>query len=330
MKPGAKRAAAWGLKLAVMAGLLAFLYSRVDVAKFREALGDFRWGWLPVVYALLFANTLLNSWKWSLLLEADGVEIPLRGLVCSHLIGTFFNLFLPSSIGGDAYRVVDVGRRGGSGAKSFAAVFGERLAGFLALAVWGLAFSAVGWRHLADKRILWCPLAVFALMGAMVALVVQRTWLLAAWEALGGRRLAKLDRFVRDFLGSIAHYREQPGVVGKVFGLSMVFQMIAITIIWSISKLLGWTVPFSLFCIFVPLITLGEALPISIFGIGVRDGLYVLFFTGGAGVPREESLVLAAVYVAISVTYSLVGGVLFLVRGAGTRGGGTPPATAAA
>lgn len=323
MKPGAKKALTWGVKLAVMAGLLAFLYSRVDLGKFREALGDFRWGWLPVVYALLFANTLLNSWKWSLLLEADGVKIPLRGLVCSHLIGTFFNLFLPSSIGGDAYRVVDVGRRGGSGAKSFAAVFGERLAGFLALAVWGLAFSAVGWRHLTDKRILWCPVAVFALMGAMVALVVQQRLLLAMWEGLGGRRLTKLDAFLRNFLASIAHYREQPAVVARVFGLSMVFQMIAITTIWSISKLLGWTVPFSLFCIFVPLITLGEALPISIFGIGVRDGLYVLFFTGGAGVPREESLVLAAVYVAISVAYSLVGGVVFLLRpGAGKGDGG--------
>ena len=44
MKPGAKKALTLGVKLAVMAGLLAVLYSRVDLGKFREALGDFRWG----------------------------------------------------------------------------------------------------------------------------------------------------------------------------------------------------------------------------------------------------------------------------------------------
>ena len=76
--------------------------------------------------------------------------------------------------------------------------------------------------------------------------------------------------------------------------------------------------PFVYFCIFVPLITLGEALPISIFGIGVRDSLYVLFFAQG-GASREQALSLALVYVLITIVYSLLGGVLFLLRRAPAR-----------
>ena len=73
------------------------------------------------------------------------------------------------------------------------------------------------------------------------------------------------------------------------------------------------------FCIFVPLITLGEALPISIFGIGVRDSLYVFFFAQG-GASREQALALALVYVLITIVYSLVGGALFLLRRPAKRG----------
>ena len=252
-------------KLAVMAGLLAVLYRNVDFTAFRAALAGLAWGWIPLIYILLLLNTALNSWKWGLLLQADGIAIPLRSLMCSHLIGTFFNLFLPSSIGGDAYRVVDVGRR--AGAKSFAAVFA----------------------------------------------VVQRTWLVAVWRLFRLDRLHKLDAFLHRFLDSLAGYHADRRLVAVVFGLSLVFQMIAITTIFCISQALHWDVPFVYFCIFVPLITLGEALPVSIFGIGVRDGLYVFFFAQ-AGAAREQALALALVYVLITIVYSLLGGALFLLR----------------
>ena len=255
-------------KLAVMAGLLALLYRKVDFADFRAALAGLQWGWLPIIYVLLFVNTVLNSWKWGLLLRADGIRMSLGSLICSHLIGTFFNLFLPSSIGGDAYRVVDVGRRAHAGAKSFAAVFAERLMGFLALALWGLLFTAIGWARLPDPRILFLPVVVFVLMGALVFAVIQRTWLTAVWNFLRLNRARRLDAFLSRFLDSLAGYHADRKLVAVVFVLSLVFQMIAITTIFLISQALNWSVPFIFFCIFVPLITLGEALPISIFGIG--------------------------------------------------------------
>ena len=305
-------------KLAVMAALLAALYRHVDFAAFRASLAGLQWAWIPLIYALLFANTALNSWKWGLLLRADGISIPLRSLMCSHLIGTFFNLFLPSSIGGDAYRVVDVGRRAGAGAKSFAAVFAERLAGFLALAVWGLLFSAIGWSRLPDKRMLFLPVIVFGLMAGMVFALVQRRALVAVWRFLRMDRLKKLDAFLHRFLDSMAGYHADRKLIAVVFGLSLAFQMLAITTIFCISRALHWDASFVYFCIFVPLITLGEALPISIFGIGVRDSLDVFFFAQG-GASREQALSMALVYVLITLVYSLFGGGLFLLRRAPAR-----------
>lgn len=304
----------WGwVKLLVMAALLSFLYWKIDFAQFADALKNFAWAALPAAYGMLFFNTCLNSWKWGLLLASDGVRLPFPRLVASHLVATFFNLFMPSSIGGDVYRIVDVGISAG-GARSFASVFCERLVGFLALAVWGLAFSAVGWRDLPDKRILLLPIAVFALMAAMTAAVVQRRALEWAMRLFRVDRIApKLHAFARGVLDSVAVYRARPRLLLGVFALSLVFQMVVITTIFLLSRALGWAVPFPYFCIFVPLITLGEALPISIFGIGVRDGLYVFFFSF-AGVAREKALALSMVYVFVSILYSLLGGVVFLFK----------------
>ncbi len=299
-------------KLAVMAALLAMLYRNVDFAAFQAALTELRWGWLPLIYGLFLLNTIISSSKWKMLLASDGVHVPLGRLLSSYLIATFFNLFMPSSIGGDAYRVVDAGRHGGS-AKSFASVLADRLTGFLALAIWGLLFSAMGWSRLPDKRILWLPVLVFGLMATMVFALVQRRMLVAVLRAFRIDRWTKLDAFIHRVLDSMAAYHGDRRLMAKVFGISLFFQMMAITIIFCISKAMGWQVPFIYFCIFVPLITLGEALPISIFGIGVRDSLYVFFFAQG-GATREQALSLALVYVLITIGYSLLGGVLFLLR----------------
>lgn len=299
-------------KLAVMTVLLVLLYRHVDFAAFRSALAGLRWSWLPLIYALFLLNTVVSSLKWSLLLKADGVHVPLLKLTVSYLIGAFFNLFLPSSIGGDAYRVVNTGRHGGA-AKSFASVFADRLTGFLALAIWGLLFSAIGWSRLPDKRILLLPVLVFGLMAGLVFALVQRTWLVAVLRFLRIDRLKKLDAFLHKFLDSMAGYHGNRRLLVQVFALSLFFQMMAILIIFIISQAMNWHVPIIYFCIFIPLITLGEALPISIFGIGVRDGLYVFFF-GQAGVAREQALSFALVYVLITIVYSLLGGVLFLNR----------------
>lgn len=300
------------VKLVVMAGLLAVLYRNVDFAEFGAALVGLRWGWVPLIYALFLMNTTLSAWKWKMLLASDGVRVPLASLLSSYLIGTFFNLFLPSSIGGDSYRVVEASRHGGA-AKSFASVFADRLTGFLALAIWGLLFSAIGWSSLPDKRILWLPVLVFGMMAGLVFALVQRTWLVAVLHAFRIDRLKKIDEFLRRFLDSMAGYHANRLLLAKVFAISLFFQMMAIVIIFCISQALGWQVPFIYFSIFVPLITLGEALPISIFGIGVRDSLYVFFFAQG-GATCEQALSMALVYVLITLVYSLLGGVLFLLR----------------
>ncbi len=322
-----KRARRWLplLKLAVGVGLMTWLYARADLGEFRRVFRSPAL-WLVVpIYGILFLNTVISALKWRLLLRADGIDIRWGTLVRSYLVATFFNLFLPSSIGGDAYRVYDVARRSSRAAEGFASVFADRLTGFFAVTLWGLLFALVGLSRLPNRRILLVPAAVFAAIALLVALLLQRRLLRWGLRVLRLDRVPGLGGFVEKFLGSIALYRRNAPLLRRALGISLVFQFLAIYGIYLISRLLTLDIPLLYFCVFIPLITLVEALPISIFGLGIRDASYVFFFSQ-VGVTREAALSLALLYLAVTVVYAAAGGIVFLLRGAPGRAPADPPA----
>ena len=307
------------IKLCVSAALLGYIVSRSDL----EAVGNVFsglafWMLLPIV-ALYFLNTLISAWKWSLLLGADGFDIPLPSLVRSYLIGTFFNIFLPSSIGGDAYRIYDVSRQSSRTAGSLASVFADRLTGFLALSAWGLLFSLAGLSLLPEKSIVLIPLSCFlALLLAVAALLL---WGRRAVSLFRLDRFPGVARFAGKVLDSIDAYRSNVRVLLAAAALSLLFQFLVIFLVFMMGLMLQLQAPFLVYCMFVPLITLLEALPVSIYGMGVRDISYVFFFSL-AGVPREEALSLSLVFLAVSIFYAFAfGGSAFLTR----RTGGALP-----
>lgn len=303
------------VKIAFSACLLFFLYSRADWTSFREIFSQASLVYLLPIFVLCFLNTLASAFKWELLLKADGIDVGLWRLTRSYLIGTFFNLFLPSSIGGDAYRIYDVSKRSSRAAEGFASVFADRFTGFLAIAAWGLVFSLAGFRRLPEPRIILIPAAVFAMMVIMVWMLLQQRLLLWGLRLFHLDRVAALQDFVRKFLNSISTYRKNRILLVKALSISLAFQLSMIVIVWMMGLTLGFDIGVLPFAIFIPLITLIEALPISIYGLGVRDGAYVFFFTQ-VGISKEAALSLALLYVAITFVYAAVfGGTAFLTRG---------------
>jgi uncharacterized protein (TIRG00374 family) len=311
------------LKAAVSAALLGLVLSRVDPAAVGAVFaGIVPWLFLPVI-TLYFVNTLISAWKWSLLLGADGFAIPFPSLVRSYLIGTFFNIFLPSSIGGDAYRVWDLSRRSSRTAEGFASVFADRLTGFLALSAWGLLFSLVGLSFLGDKSIVLLPLLAFIVLLSAVPVMLRWGRPLLALFRLD--RHPAVMRFFDRMVSSADAYRTSPGLLFRAALLSLLFQFLVIFLVYLMGGMLRLGAPFLAYCMFVPLITLIEALPVSIYGMGVRDVSYVFFFTR-AGATQEQALSLSLLFLLVSIFYAFTfGGVAFLTRRPPGAGGGAPP-----
>jgi len=310
-------------KLAVSAGLLWVVYSRIPLSDFRAHLQAFRPIGLVPIFALLLVNSLLSAWKWQILLRADGLPVPLPKLFGSYLIGTFFNIFLPSSIGGDAYRVYDLARYTEKLPNAFASVLADRLSGFLALVILALVASI--------------PVAVQAGMPLLVAIPVVAgiaitvgIFILSHPAATGTfmrltrlGRITPLARFVEKCSACFVIYSRKPGVVARIMAISFAFQLSVIFCVYLMGTSLGIRASFLYYAAFVPIICLLEALPISIYGLGVRDAAYAFFF-GLVGFGKIQTRALALLFLIINVCYALVGGVLFLLKRGRTAADAAP------
>lgn len=303
-------------KLGLTALLLWALYRKLSFADLSGMVASLRPAPVLAFIALLFVNTFLSALKWRLLLRADGVDIPLGRLFASYLIGSFFNLFLPSNIGGDAYRVVSAGA-GGALSKSFTSVLADRFSGFVALAAFGLAASLVGFRLFQGRPALLLPLAGFVAILAAIGIAMRRTWMerILAWTRVS--RIAKLRDFALKCSDSFEHYLGNRGLLLRIMGISFLFQAIVVLCIrlLCMSMPAAQTPPWLDFFVFVPIISILEALPVTIFGIGLRDTGYFLFFTqSGVADPNAQALAISLLYMAATVAYTSIGGCLFLAR----------------
>jgi len=111
-----RSATSLALRIAVSAALLGWLATWVDLGAVGRQLAGFGLGNVLVILALQLVNTALKSYKWQQLLAADAIELSHASAFASYMVGTFFSVFLPTAIGGDAVRAIDAGRRSGRGA----------------------------------------------------------------------------------------------------------------------------------------------------------------------------------------------------------------------
>jgi glycosyltransferase 2 family protein len=262
---------------------------------------------------LLLTNTVLSAQKWRLLLQADAVRIPLSTLTATYLIGSFFNMFLPSNIGGDSYRIYDIAQKSSQGMRSAASVFADRFSGFLALVILSCLASIGVAAHLGRPLFIVAPLLILILLLMVLYALVRQGPVRFFVRLFRLDRVELVTRLLEKFFLSIENYGANRKLLTQVMLISFTFQMSVICVVFLLARSLHAQTEFVYFMAFVPLIALMEALPVSIYGLGVRDIGYVFFF-GQAGMADTQTRALAMLFLTMTVCYSLIGGLLYLYR----------------
>ncbi|MCI5121077.1 MAG: hypothetical protein D3908_07805 [Candidatus Electrothrix sp. AUS4] len=126
-------------------------------------------------------------------------------------------------------------------------------------------------------------------------------------------RFSFLVKLTEKFFLSFQCYGADRKLLTQVMLISFVFQLSVIFIVQLLALALHASVSFFYFSAFVPLITLMEALPISVFGLGLRDVGYVFFF-GWVGMSDVQTRSLALLFLGTSMGYSLIGGLVYMFR----------------
>ena len=319
-----------GLKVFGTLVLVAFLLTKLPLREVEAALHSPRWGWLMLSFAIYAVSAVLGAWQWALILRGVGINATWAEISRLYHIGLFFNNFLPANIGGDAWKILDLGARDGRRAGVLAATLLDRLIGLAALTL--LACVAMGVAGAMD-----IPLPPVSL-----ALLPVGVLLFAAMAALLSRRLGTmlvqmavrvgLGRFagpLTQFAGDLHRLRPRVAWLNGVFGLSLGIQLLRLLTHLAAARGLGLELDLAAslqLLVLIPLLALSLTLPISINGIGLRESVSASLLTwAGLAAPQAVAMELAAYLV--QVAYSLVGGLmLWRHRRPAATDPGTPPA----
>jgi glycosyltransferase 2 family protein len=302
------------MKIGVSLLLLGYLLRTTDLQALIDRIrqGDLL---LLVLAVVLYGGMImLSTWRWRTLISAQGYDASLRELSASYLVATFFNNFLPSNIGGDLIRVRDSSRLTGSKTTSLAIIAVDRILGFAALyalaaGAFLLGGSAV--RHLAGARVV---LLGLSLLFATLAFLYFREG--TARAVMAGSGLARI-RWARERFEvvqeAVHEYRRNFRAVLAAFGASLMLQTLFIYYYFAIARSLR--IPLSLTACFlmVPLCTLVQTIPISFNGWGIRESVFVLYFSQ-VGLAKDSALAFSLLGAGLVVLLSLSGAVVWTSR----------------
>lgn len=300
------------LRLTVSVVLLGIIIWQIDLGHVLELLRDVDPLWLTIGFGLAIPGILVSTLKWQILLRVQGIDgFGFLRLWTLYFLGIFFSSFLPTEVGGDAVRSYFVGRPYGKVAQALAAAFIERVTGFGAVIIYAVLGSILNW-SLAQTYGL-SVISFGALLAVLIGLPVVTHPRLGAWLRTWtiGHRMTWIWDKIQSFQRGLSLYR-QPGVLTTAMIISFVNQAISIIAIYAYGAAIGLFLDMQVLLLIVPIIILIGVLPISVSGLGIREGAFVVLLTAVGTSPGHAFTVALLSRVGL-VLPALIGGLLYAV-----------------
>jgi uncharacterized protein (TIRG00374 family) len=304
------------LQAAITLFLLWWIFRKPETrASMAQALKTADYLWL--VPGLLSAGIacLLQTERWRLLMKVQGISLGWIRTLRVYMIGLFFNLFLLGATGGDIVKIFYTMRETATKkSAAFLSVLVDRMMGLLAL----VAITAVlGVLRFSDfvKLPYYITGTVVLVMGVMTGAVaagflVDRFHLahkLPSWLPLRAK--------IVEFAAAFSVYARDMKVMALTFGLSIPAHLFNFLAFYFAARAFGaFTQSSGIMDIFtvMPLINTITALPISLSGFGVREGLFAEIFYKLFGTAEGMASIISITGFMMTVFWALVGGAVYL------------------
>lgn len=296
------------LRIAVSAALLTYLATKIHFEQAfpkRPHFSNFVWFGLGVLS--VFGGVWLSAWRWQRVLAVFDVHVRVARLLAISLAGLFVGNVLPSTIGGDVVRVSRCTRDGAAREHALASVVLERLTGFLVLPAFVVLGFAI-WPGLATKGSAWVALMVAGIALTLLVVIL----ILAASPRIAGRFQHHRNwmRFIGAVHLGVDRMRREPLEATMVLIAACAFQCTTIATVFFAVHTVGAEVPIAAVIASGAAVAMVQVLPISLSGLGVREGMFALLLHG-LGVPTGKSVAIGLCWYAMTLVASIAGGPTF-------------------
>lgn len=273
---------------------------------------------LGLAFLLLLVPTTLGIVRWRMLLRVQGIHLTAYQATWIVATGQFFNAFLLGATGGDVFKAWYAANAApDQKAVAVLSVAVDRLVGLVGLFVVASAVTLLNLpvllEHPETKGLVYMVVGGLIAVILVLALATQRHRITAQpwWDRVWQRLPAK--QVFGQLSESYRLYEKQPGTLIIALVLSFGVHLFCVLVAWLIGQALGIEqarlVHYLVYC---PIINAIAAVPVTVSGLGVREGAFIFFF-GLQGVSDSQSVALSLIYYATSLGLCLVCGLLFLL-----------------
>lgn len=301
----------FGLRAAFSVAVLAWVIHTTDAAELITTMREADARYLLIGGGLYFGSDLLSAKKLQVFLRSQRVS--LASVWKYYYLGKLFNSFLPTTIGGDAVKARAIERRFDE-FNAYSAVFMERFTGLLAL----LGITIAATMLFTQSVPFFVYLAVYAVFLPTVLVVSSVMWIdrlsshvRTLIRRIPGSNVFGIGERIIEFHATVERYKSAPYTVGLGLLLSVAVHVLLIVACIAFATGVGMTVAPVYFFVFIPVASVLLFLPISIGGFGVREAIYLYFFTQ-VGAMDAEAVSLALLLNGMLVLSAALGGLIYV------------------
>ena len=275
------------LRATISLALLFAVAATVDTTGVRGLLAQASIPWLALAMVILLLQVLVASGRWQRLIEKLAARRYRLGQLAAWMgVASMFGQILPSTVGGDVFRLALLGREQGL-AMALRTILADRILGLTALGITAFVGAVSAYLTGLRSSLLTVLLTLGLVAGCagflLPVLVPVFRWL--PW------RFSVLQCVAEDFRQCMR------GGDGVWFAaVSIVIHILSVAAMLTIAVSLNLEIPFRWqFCAVVPGVLLISAIPVSVGGWGVREGALVVALDL-IGMPKAGVFVLSVLF----------------------------------
>lgn len=300
------------LKVTVSILLLWYIFTTIGLNKIIDSFSNVEPIWIGYAIVAMTISNLLGAFQWSVILNSLGVELSFKKALGFFYTGLFFNNFLLSFVGGDAVRVYDISKFSGKNSHALSTVFLDRFIGLVTISTFALVASLFA-VEIIDPSLIYIIIGLVVILIPSIVFILYKKSFAKKFEPSFKKIIpVKYHGLLSDTYNSFNYYRENPGLIIKVFLISLVVQSLRVSVHFFAASSIGVDVNILYYFLFIPIITVVLLIPIAPGGVGLRELTAAELFNF-VGI-KDEAVVFEMLAFFIAIFCSLPGIISFIFR----------------
>ncbi len=307
-------------KAALTLLILAWLFRKIPPRTLLATLGAVSARDVLLLTLITVAQVTVSVARWWRLLRRLGERVGFGAVYADVLLGLTYNMFLPTTVGGDVVRALRASARTSRPSRAWSSSIYERIAGLLAMAATGaLGALAATAMHAAVPRTVTIVTGSIALIFGGVFFAASAPFRLLV-RLLANRLPEAATGHVRGIVEDLEGPLSSAGARLEALGWSLGYQLLGLAFCVVGARAMGDHGHDVAIVVGVPLVHVLSLAPVTIGGLGLREQLFVTIL-GLFGVSQAVALGLGAQWLLSSVAFALAGAAVALVESStGKRG----------